>query len=162
MIKTVIDSLGIVAVAAIVAFGVNYVSPRGIALVGEWDTSRGVVSAKARNSVVDHGIEIDTVAAAKKIYDMGTAVFVDARPSEVYSEGHISGAFSLPVYEYEDVVERFIENFPPPMAVVTYCSGRECEDSHTLARYLRDEGYLPVRVFADGYPAWKEEGFPVE
>ncbi|MBW2337956.1 MAG: hypothetical protein JRF47_14580, partial [Deltaproteobacteria bacterium] len=41
----------ILGVSILAAFAVNYFSPAGIALVGQWDTSQGVVTAKAKNNI---------------------------------------------------------------------------------------------------------------
>ena len=40
--------LGVAIVAALTA---NYFSPAGIALVGQWDTSQGVITAKGKNDI---------------------------------------------------------------------------------------------------------------
>ena len=143
------------------AFAVNFFSPAGIALVGEWDTSRGVVTAKSKNDVVDHELELD-ISEARNIYFLGKSIFVDARVSELYEEGHIRNAISLPVNQFDDLVETFMADCPPSASVVTYCTGRECEDAHQLARYLSEAGYSDIQVYADGYGTWKEEGYPVE
>jgi rhodanese-related sulfurtransferase len=87
---------------------------------------------------------------------------VDARTKEAYQDGRIKGAVSLPFYEFDDLIEGFTTKFPAFSKMVTYCSGRECEDSHELAQLLIDEGYEDVRVFIDGYPAWEKNGYPVE
>ncbi len=149
-------------ISVFTALTVNAVSPKGIALMGDWDTSQGVISAKPKDDPVSHDIEIGNVFAAKKIYDTGEAVFVDARTEENYLEGHIDGAVLLPAYQFEELIDNFRTTIPPFTMIITYCSGRECEDSHVLAQCLLDEGYSDVRVFVDGYPAWEEMGFPIE
>jgi len=151
----------LLGVAVITAFTVNAFSPKGIAFFGDWDTSRGVITAKSKEDAVSHDLEIGDIQTAKEIYD-GGAVFVDARIKEDYMDGHIKGAISLPVRQYEKLIDRFKEEIPSNMPIVTYCSGRECDDSHVLAQLLLDEGYTDVMVFIDGYPSWEEEGFPIE
>lgn len=140
----------------------NAYSPNGIALVGEWDTTRGVVSAVARDNPVVHDIEIGNPQTAREIFEAGSAVFVDARSVEDFDDGHIQGAVSLPIGSFEDRIERFFETYPFSTHIITYCSGRECQDSHELAQLLIDLGYNDVRVFIDGYPVWKEKGMPIE
>lgn len=148
--------------SGIIALLYNAFSPRGIALVGEWDTARGVVSAVSRNNPVIHDIEIDSVDAARKLFDAGQSVFVDARPLEAFNDGRIKGAFSLPIGDFEDKVEPFFETHPFSTHIITYCTGRECQDSHELAQLLIEIGYSDVSVFIDGYPAWEERGYPIE
>ena len=74
-------------------------SPSGIPLFGQWDISKGVARADKNNPYDNSIIEIDSVSAAKKIYDIGKALFVDARSADSYAEGHVKGAISFPVGE---------------------------------------------------------------
>ena len=144
------------------AFTVNYFSPNGIAIFGEWDTSKGVITAKPKNDVIFHESEIETVHQAKKIYDSGDVLFVDGRETSLFEEGHIKGAVSLPVNQFDTMIEKFIGKYPISTWIVTYCSGRECQDSHKLAQYLLEAGYTNISVFIDGYPGWEGAGYPVE
>ena len=143
-------------------FLVNYFSPAGISFIGSWDTNKGVISANSKNDVVVHEREILETDIVKKIYDQGHTVFIDARPLEQYEQGHIHGSIALPVAQFDELVESLFEKYPPAQPMITYCSGRECRDSHELAQQLVDAGYENVRVFIDGYPAWEEKGYPVE
>jgi rhodanese-related sulfurtransferase len=162
-LKDVIKELALLlSLSIITAFTVNFVSPKGIALFGEWDTSRGVITAKSKDDIVTHQIEIDDVQIAKQIYDSGISLFVDARSRDRYSAGHIKGAVSMPVDEINDIIDPFISTYPPDTQIITYCSGRECDDSHFLAQFLKDLGYKNIRVFIDGYPGWTEKGYPID
>ncbi len=162
MKKIVKEITILLAVAIGIALTVNFFSPVGIALVGRWDTSEGVITANAKNDVVMDKLEIDDVRMARKIYDSKTALFVDARSHESYEEGHIPGAVSLPVGQFDGQIDSFINKYPPEQPIVTYCSGRTCEDSHHLAQLLLESGFVNVRVFIDGFPGWEAEGYPVE
>ncbi len=157
--KEVIILLGL---AVIAAFMVNSFSPKGIALVGQWDESQGVITARAKDDVVVDDLEIDDVKSAKQIYDSGRAVFVDARSREDYEEGHIKGAVSLPVGQFDTFIDAFKAQHSTTSTFIAYCSGRTCDDSHELAQLLFEEGYAEVSVFIDGYPGWEAEGFPIE
>lgn len=149
-------------VSVVVAFIVNYSSPVGIALVGQWDTSKGVITANAKNDVIGDKIEIKDVTRARQIFDRGDVLFVDARPRDNYDGGHISGAVSLPLGQFDEFIDAFLERHPIDQPIVTYCSGRTCEDSHNLAQLLMDFGFSDVKVFIDGYPGWVAEGHPIE
>ena len=152
----------ILGIALVTAFAFNFFYPAGIALVGQWDTSQGVVTAKAKNDIVIDDIEIGTVDQARKLYDSGKYIFVDARSLEDYEEGHIQGAVSLPVGQFEEKIAAFLERYPPEASIITYCSGRTCLDSHHLAEFLLEFGYDKVTVFIDGFPGWEAEGHPIE
>jgi len=161
--KTIIKELIVlIGISVFTALTVNAVSPKGISLTGDWDISQGVISAKPKDDPVSHDLEIGDILTVKKIYDSGDAIFVDARTEEDYLEGHIADAVLLPAYQFEECIDNFRKTIPPFAMIITYCSGRECEDSHVLAQCLLEEGYTNVSVFVDGYPAWEEKGFPIE
>jgi rhodanese-related sulfurtransferase len=152
----------LVSAAIITALAVNYFSPAGIALVGQWDTSQGVITANEKNDIALNDLEIGDVTLAKKLYDSQNFVFVDARSRDDYDEGRIKGAVSLPVGQFDEKIEAFLEQYSPEKAIVTYCSGRTCEDSHKLAQLLMELGYTEINVFIDGFPGWEAEGYPIE
>jgi rhodanese-related sulfurtransferase len=154
------QGLLISCVAAGLAFTVNALSPRGIALTGQWDVKKGVISAKAKHDFVKQGREIE-LPAAKVYYNEGI-LFVDARPPEEYKAGHIKGAVSFGVDDFYGRFGAFRQKFPDSTFIVCYCNGRECPDSHELAENLENAGYTHIKVFIDGYPVWEQEGLPVE
>ena len=157
-LKSVCTLLGI---AISLSFFVNYVSPAGIALVGQWDESQGAIRAKKNGDKFVDDLEIKDVNIGKAIFDQG-AVFADARSAEDYEEGHIKGAVSFPVGEFDMKIDEFLNKYPPDQPIVTYCSGRTCDDSHRLTEMLTVMGYLDVSIMIDGYPGWQKEGFPIE
>ena len=159
ILKQMIFLLG---VSVIAAFTINFFSPAGIALVGQWDESLGVVTAKTNNDTFIDEFVIENAENAKQIYDNGKAVFVDSRAHENYQDGHIKGAASLPVGQFDELIEAFEDKYPTDTFIVAYCSGRTCDDSHKLARLLLDNGYMSISVFIDGYPGWQAEGYPIE
>lgn len=153
----------LVAVSLVSAFGINSLSSNGIALFGKWDTSKGTISANSKQDLsYIHDLEIRDVQAVKKIFDKGDALFVDARVKEDFTDGHIKGAVSLPINQFDENIEDFLSKYQFSKHIVTYCSGRECEDSHRLAEKLINIGYTEVKIFIDGYPVWEEKGYPVE
>ena len=160
--KTAKEIAIILGISVIAAFGVNYFSPNGIALMGQWNISQGVVSAMEKNGVVLDELEIDDITHAKTLYDSGHVLFVDARSTEDYFDGHIKGAVSLPVGQYDDQIDAFLEQYDLDRPILTYCSGRTCEDSHQLAQLLMERGYLNISVVIDGFPGWEANGYPID
>ena len=160
--KTLKEICIITVISIIAAFGVNSFSPNGIALVGQWDTSQGVISAIGKNDVVMEELEIDDVTHAKTLYDTGHVLFVDARSFEDFTDGHLKGAVSLPVGQYDEQIDGFLELHDLDIPIVTYCSGRTCEDSHHLAQLLMERGYMNISVMIDGFPGWETEGYPID
>lgn len=162
MNRTISQVALLLVIAIAVALGVNYLSPRGIALVGQWNTDNGVISAKPKDGPVDPSLEIDNMESAKKIYDQGKTLFIDARAEALYLDGHIKGALSLPIGEFDARIDDLFAQYPPDQPIITYCSGRICEDGHHLARLLIDSGYEKVSIMIDGFSDWLERGYPVE
>ncbi len=162
MIPILKQALLLLVLAVSIALVVNQFSPMGIALVGQWDQDKGVISAQAKDEIPDRRLAIDNIKIAKLSYDGGKTLFVDARSNDDYNEGHIKGAISLPVGEFDERVGNLLDHYSPDQSIITYCSGRTCEDSHRLAQMLIDLGYENVSIMIDGFPGWKENGYPVE
>ena len=160
--KTIKEICILVGISLALALVVNALSPRGIALVGQWDIDEGAITAGPGGDADGRPQEIDSVVLAKYIFDKDEALFVDARSQNDYDNGHIPGAVSLPVGRFEERIESFLNRYPAEQPIVTYCSGRTCEDSHNLAQFLSDVGFTNVRVFIDGFPGWEAEGYPIE
>ncbi len=152
----------LIVFAVSAALLVNHFSPVGIALIGQWDLDKGIVSANNKDFVHYGLVEIDNIEIAKLIHDDGKAQFIDARANDAFIEGHIKGAISLPVGKFDIMIEHFLNRYLPEQPIVTYCSGRTCEDSHRLAQLLIEFGYEKVSIMIDGFPGWRENGYPVE
>ena len=94
-------------------------------------------------------------------------LFLDARRSSVYEEGHIAGSRSFSVWEsdIDDKVAALYEERPDPAdqnkPIVIYCSGGACEDSHMLAQKLWGLQFNNVYVYKDGFPDWQRRTLPV-
>lgn len=92
------------------------------------------------------------------------ALFLDARRTSIYNEGHIEGARSFAVWEGDiddKVMALSAEGIDTSMPIVIYCSGGECEDSHMLAQKLWGLFFNNLRVYYEGYPGWTDAGYPV-
>ncbi|HMM36252.1 MAG TPA: rhodanese-like domain-containing protein, partial [Thermoanaerobaculia bacterium] len=99
--------------------------------------------------------------AAAWLYARG-ALFLDARRSKDFAEGHVAGARSFPIWEAAVVKERVealvAEGRDQTLPVVLYCTGGDCEDSHMLAQTLFGAGFENLLVYRDGFPDWKARG----
>ena len=93
------------------------------------------------------------------------ALFVDARATSQYQEGHVKGAIAIPIWESEvdAKIAAVAFDVEGDMAkpIVVYCNGGECEDSHNLGQKLWEAGHVAVYVYKDGYPDWIKRGRPV-
>lgn len=99
---------------------------------------------------------------AREMFNGKDAVFIDAREGSAYRQGHIKGAFSLPVGEFEARLAEFQAKVPPDSTLVIYCSGFGCHDSKIVGEKLLQSGYGQILIFEGGFPEWKDAGLPVE
>jgi rhodanese-related sulfurtransferase len=103
-----------------------------------------------------------TTDDAEALFRQGR-LFLDARRTSVYTDGHIPGARSFPVWE-SDIADRvkafFEEGLDQNVPIVIYCSGGDCEDSHMLAEKLYMVGFNNLLVYKDGFPGWQKRGLP--
>jgi rhodanese-related sulfurtransferase len=100
---------------------------------------------------------------AASLHARGDVVFLDARRTAVYREGHIARARPFSVWEsdVDDKVRAFFaEGHEPSAPIVVYCSGGDCEDSHMLAQKLYLAGFDDALVYKDGFPDWQKRGLP--
>ena len=151
--KTLLGAGAIVACAIAVGLVHNRISPEGIGL------RQHPLQAV---SDLEPTWFLDTPEAKKK-WDEGVT-FVDARAEDFYQYGgHIAGAISLPVMEFDAVFPQVKERLPSPdEEIVCYCSGFGCEESIELARKLAEKGYRLAYVYEGGWPEWSEAGLPSE
>jgi len=107
-----------------------------------------------------HGYDV------KNLHDKGV-LFLDARRTSVYEQGHIPGARPFSVWESdvdEKVNKLYAERSDPKdqnLPIVIYCSGGDCEDSHMLAQKLWGIQFNNVYVYKDGFPDWQKRGLPI-
>ena len=101
----------------------------------------------------------------KALHDAG-ALFLDARRTSVYEQGHIAGARPFSVWEsdIDDKVRKLFDERGEPaqqaQPIVVYCLGGDCEDSHMLAQKLWGIQFNNVYVYKDGYPDWATHRAP--
>jgi rhodanese-related sulfurtransferase len=162
-IKTIaIETLCLFVLCILFSVIANAISPTGIPLFhGQWDPLVGTMHAGG--SCTPRNPDMDITSLSHLVEKMGNElILVDARSREDYIEGHIPGALSLPLGEFDELIQGFMERVPPDRMIITYCSGVECHDSHDLAEFLNGAGFSNVRIFAGGLPEWQEKNKPVE
>ena len=141
--------------SAALGISVNHVRPDAMPLVGEWMPEARITSDSGESMVI-------SLEEAERLFSSDRAIFLDARSSGPYSEGHIKGAKNLPWQSFEEFVDKVIPDIPPDALIVTYCDGEECSLSEDLAKELSLMGYKKVRVLVNGWTRWVEAGLPME
>lgn len=132
----------------------------GVVLGLAWNALGGRGLALSKNAFLKEGDEVVEAVAARALLDKG-ALFLDARPVEFYSMGHIPGALPLPEDDFDRAFTRIETTLRSRFEIVVYCSGYGCEASHVVARKLKERG-IPATILHEGWPAWTEAGYPVK
>lgn len=84
-------------------------------------------------------------------------LWVDARSSREFNEGHIPGAILLNEEEWEALFFDFIGVWDGEQPVVVYCGGGQCLASHRVAERLRtDLATDKIYVLKGGWPEWEK------
>ena len=147
--------LSILLVGGLLGGVVNLVRTDGIPWVQDWGN---YVEAKAAEA----GIEVVPLSVAYSFHEAGEHLFVDARPSEEYSKGHISKAIPLPFETLDEQFEALGRILSSELPAIVYCRNRECDDALLLVLELREMGKMNLLYYADGFELWAESGCPVE
>lgn len=103
-------------------------------------------------------VEIDT-NVAKAIFEKKDALFIDARPWPKFFGSTIIGSINVPDTQFEKYAH--LMPVDKHATIVTYCGGYACNKSHNVAKKLVALGYTKVKVYAAGFPEWKDVGNPV-
>ena len=125
---------------------------------------RGELAAQAQAQAAPTGEAIPMplgLMQVKEMYDAKQAVLVDARSSVSFSDGHITGAISLPLETARKHPARPNQKLPAGATIIAYCNGFSCHDSMDLGKILMQAGYTTVYVFEGGFPEWHDAGYPV-
>ena len=99
------------------------------------------------------------VDEAGQFWLASSGFFLDARAPADYAAGHITGAYSLPVADFDSRYPDVANMLTLESRLVVYCDGLECDLSHDLTTRLRQLGYRNVRIFKNGWTEWRAAGF---
>ncbi len=99
--------------------------------------------------------DISVHEARVLIGDTEALIVLDVRTSAEYDDGHIEGAFNIPVNELPDRLDELVKN----SEILVYC--RSGNRSSTAIRILNDNGFIEIYHMSDGIMAWIEAGYPI-
>lgn len=154
--KALLQGGTILAAAAAVGLVFNGLRPGKLPLVQDWSVSGQLAAAKPGENLV---ISLDD---AKALFFTRAAIFVDARPEDFYEMGHIQGARSLPMEDFDSRSPAVTADIPRDSLIVVYCDGEICSLSKDLALALSANGFSHVQVLLNGWSLWQAAGMPVE
>ena len=104
--------------------------------------------------------EITRAGLAEALFSRQPPIVVEALPRRNYDAGHIPTARPLPM----DELARLAPELAPDKeaAIVVYCSGPTCRNSHQAAEFLAGHGYRNVAVFTGGKADWVDGGLRLD
>jgi len=130
-------------------------------IVYESPEGRMLRSVSSGSQTIFREPEILKFQAALQAWKDSAALFVDARESAFFEEGHIPRAINLPreeILRAKTIGE--LEDKSRPLIV--YCSEEDCEDGRLVAKGLLAMGHAHVALYAGGWDEWSATGSPVE
>ena len=155
-LQTFLRAVALTLVGAACGLAANAgLSPKRIPWFENWEDKTKVQAEQAGAGILTYDQALAAATGA-------THMIFDARKAELFDQGHLPGAMSLPVIAFAD---KFIEYHPVLQKedpILVYCSGKECDESIELARKLKEQGYTSVSIYLGGFEEWKEKGGPVE
>jgi rhodanese-related sulfurtransferase len=186
--KILLEAFSVAALGAVVAFGANALSPRGLELTKDYfhgetlpvsraTTNHLEVIAASMSSATDpvvarlkeKGLQVVDGTQATELfhnplYQQGAILFLDARNNEHYQGGHIPGAYQFDNYHPENYMGTVFPLCQSAQKIVVYCNGGNCEDSQFAALTLRDAQIASEKlyVFVGGITEWTNRGNAVE
>lgn len=156
MRKCLFQIVCILLVGAGIGLLANALSPAGISL------TRNDPFVTAEKAAKEEKIPTLDLSAARKVFEDGSVVFVDAREPEVFAKGRIRGALNLPSKGFDATFPEFTRLIPPVQPVVVYCDGNDCHASNEVAGKLRGKGYKDVKIYFGGWQLWLDQQLPIE
>jgi rhodanese-related sulfurtransferase/DNA-binding transcriptional ArsR family regulator len=86
----------------------------------------------------------------------GAVTVLDVRPADEFALGHLPRAINIPLGE----LERRLSDLDPSNEIVAYCRGPYCVLAFEAVALLRRRGFQARRM-QDGFPEWRNAGFPL-
>ncbi len=131
-------------------------------------------STPSPEDALTQGVKYITLTEAKKAFDTGV-IFLDARKPIDIARGKIKGSLKASyndkggnknkLMNWDKSKDSYVkDNFPSDKSasIITYCNGVKCWKSYKLAVELVNAGYKDVNWLRDGFPSWKDAGYPTE
>lgn len=151
----------LIGFAVFIAFLFNHYSPNGIALIGQWETSKGHVKAKSKSDPVSSSMEIVDVDRIKNIIDTNERKLIDVRSRSAYDAGHLPKAVSFPLSDFDKNISNLLSTIKRDEPLLVYCESIDCPASHTFAKQLIFLKYTDIKIFSGGFLAWEEKGYQI-
>lgn len=101
-------------------------------------------------------VDVNFVKQYAKMPQPDNVLIVDSRPKRPkYDKGYITMAISIPFSKFDKMIDKLPED--KNALLIFYCGGPTWKLSHKAAWKAEKLGYTNVKVFANGFPAWKKD-----
>lgn len=133
--------------AIVLASLANLALPNRIEWVYDW-------SNHVEGLAYSEKFPVATYEAMRDIVAEGESIIIDARPVELYAQGHIPGSLQLSPCKFEDIFGT-LAMLNAKDRLIVYCGHAFCEDALNVARMLRIGGFSDVGLYIGGWEEWK-------
>ena len=95
----------------------------------------------------------------KKKLDNDELILIDVLSEKSYEQSHIKGAVNIPM---KVIGTKAKEKYSKDDQIVVYCSGPDCQSSHTAAKKLDDLGFSNIYHNKAAKEKRAEASYPME
>jgi rhodanese-related sulfurtransferase len=113
------------------------------------------ISVNASEITKEGYINISAKEAMQIINTSQNVIILDVRDRSYFESGHLTGAVSMPLVEFE----KGISSFKKDMTFVVYCQNGQ--KSRVACETLMKKGFKSTFNLSNGINEWKETGYPV-
>lgn len=111
--------------------------------------------------LTESGARAVFLGKARDLFEEGQFIFIDARGSDTFIEGHIEGAFALPLEQFAELYPE-LQTWTAGQPLLVYGSAADIVVVDDLAHLLLKAGEKEVVLLATGFEGWTSRDYPVE
>ncbi len=154
--KTLVQTLVILIVSALLGFANNYLNDNRVTIATERPAAHVAADSTFENSKAELPNEpvVMDKEQLKSLIARNNVTIIDARSPEEFVSGHISGAINIPIDRLGENMDK-IDALPKEHWLVSYCDGPPCDKGQQMAFVLFDSGFDKVAYYDAGLDDWK-------
>jgi len=149
--KIAAQAAALLVFSAFVAFVTNAVRDDRLPLVMPFPPSFQCPSSEKPGDPV-------RVEQALAFFGKPGIVFVDARKTEAFRQGHIEGARHIPYSFVQPLSKETLDSLRGYTSIIVYCNREESEASKLMAGELAQAGINGVVYLEKGFAGWVKKG----
>lgn len=107
------------------------------------------------------GAKTVTAEQAKQLWLNG-ATFIDTRKDSDWEAGRIPSALHINIKTPNFSAQHILHFVDFDTPIVSYCNAEKCHRAANGAKKLVSYGFTNVYYYRDGFPSWKNAGYPYE